>query len=103
MRVAALNDIHGNLPALEAVLAEVEREDVDAIVIGGDVSVGPYPRETLERLRGLGDRVRFLRGNADREAATESAHAAVIWTRERLTDEQRALLAGLPTTISLEV
>ncbi|HEY1367424.1 MAG TPA: metallophosphoesterase family protein [Gaiellaceae bacterium] len=103
MRVASLNDIHGNLPALEAVLVDVEREGVDAIVIGGDVAVGPYPRETLERLQGVGDGVLFLRGNADREAVTESAHAAVAWTSERLTDSQRALLAGLPTTISLEV
>jgi putative phosphoesterase len=102
-RVAVLNDIHGNLPALEAVLQEVVRDEVDAIVIGGDVSVGPYPRETLERLQGLGETVRFLRGNADREAVTESAHAGVEWTSERLTDDQRALLAGLPTTISLEV
>jgi len=103
MKVAVLNDIHGNLPALEAVLAEVEREDVDAIVVGGDVSVGPYPRETLERLDDLGDRVRFLRGNADREAVTESAHAGVAWTRERLTEEQREFLRVLPTTLSLDV
>jgi putative phosphoesterase len=103
MKVAVLDDIHGNLPALEAVLVEVEQEGVDAIVIGGDVTVGPYPRETLERLRSLGDRVLFLRGNADREAVTESAHAGVVWAGERLTDEQREFLRALPTTLSLEV
>jgi predicted phosphodiesterase len=64
--VAALYDIHGNLPALRAVLAEVEREDVDAIVIGGDVANGPLPRETIELLMALGHRARFVRGNGDR-------------------------------------
>jgi len=65
MQVAALYDVHGNLPALDAVLAEVP--DDAAIVVGGDVAYGPYPSETLERLRALGDRVHWLRGNADRE------------------------------------
>jgi putative phosphoesterase len=69
MRVAALCDVHGNLPALEAVLAEVERESVDRIVSGGDLLSPPFASECLERLVGLGDRVVFLRGNADREAA----------------------------------
>ena len=49
LRVAALYDVHGNLPALEAVLAEVEREGVDAIVVGGDIAAGPpQPREVVE-------------------------------------------------------
>src|SRR2546430_12111939 len=63
MRVAALYDVHGNLPALEAVLAEV---DADRIVVGGDVVAGPWPAETLERLRALGDPGSFFRGNAGR-------------------------------------
>jgi Icc-related predicted phosphoesterase len=66
MRVAALYDIHANVPALEAVLAEVERVTVDRIVIGGDVVPGPLPVETIERLRALGDRAVFVRGNGDR-------------------------------------
>jgi putative phosphoesterase len=69
MRVAALCDVHGNLPALEAVLAEVEREGVDRIVSGGDLLSPPFAAECLELLAALGDRVLFLRGNADREAA----------------------------------
>jgi hypothetical protein len=55
VRVAALYDVHGNLPALEAVLAEVP-EDA-RIVVGGDVAAGPFPDATLERLRALGERV----------------------------------------------
>ena len=66
MPVATLYDVHGNLPALEAVLAQIP--DDATIVVGGDVVAGgAQPSETLERLRGLGDRVRWLRGNADRE------------------------------------
>ena len=49
MRIAALYDVHGNLPALEAVLADMP--DDAAIVVGGDVTAGPFPAETLERLR----------------------------------------------------
>src|SRR5712691_9444538 len=65
LRVAALSDIHGNLPALEAVLSEVERERPDLIVSCGDVASGPMPAETIEALRKLKD-ARFVRGNADR-------------------------------------
>jgi predicted phosphodiesterase len=65
VRVAALCDVHGNLPALNAVLADVP--DDAAIVVGGDIAAGAFPAETLEWLRGLGDRVHWLRGNADRE------------------------------------
>jgi predicted phosphodiesterase len=67
MRIAALYDIHGNLPALEAVLAEVELLDVDAIVVGGDVAPGAMTPATIARLRDLGDRARFVMGNGDRE------------------------------------
>src|SRR3954468_3446698 len=67
MRIAALYDIHGNLPALEAVLAEVELLDVDVIVVGGDVAPGAMTPQTIARLRELGDRARFVIGNGDRE------------------------------------
>jgi putative phosphoesterase len=69
MRIAALYDIHGNLPALEAVLAEVEREAPDAIVVGGDLAPGPLVAECFERLRALN--ARFVMGNGDREADVE--------------------------------
>ena len=65
-RIAALYDIHGNLPALEAALAAVDAAGADEILVGGDVVLGPMPRETLDRLLALGGRARFIRGNCDR-------------------------------------
>ena len=67
MRIAAIYDIHGNLPALDAGLAEIEREAPDLIVVGGDVAAGPMPRQTIERLMALDIPAHFVRGNADRE------------------------------------
>jgi diadenosine tetraphosphatase ApaH/serine/threonine PP2A family protein phosphatase len=111
-RVAALYDVHGNLPALDAVLEEVSA-DTDIILVGGDVAAGPWPAETLERLRGLGDRVRWISGNAVRELATPSEptgdeeggppQQAITWTRDRLSQDQLAFLGGLPLTASIEV
>jgi predicted phosphodiesterase len=110
VRVAALYDIHGNLPALEAVLAEVEREPADAIVFGGDIIAGPMPRQTLERVLAFGDRAHLLQGNADRivlefrrglrEGGVGFADA---WVGEQLTDEQAEILGGLPLTVTLDV
>src|SRR5512135_3753076 len=65
MRVAALYDIHANLPALEAVLDEVRQAHVDEIVVGGDVLPGPMPRETLKRLLELDVPVHFIHGNGE--------------------------------------
>src|SRR5439155_982973 len=65
MRVAALYDIHANLPALEAVLDEVRREDVQQILVGGDVLPGPMPREALARLLSLDTPVQFIHGNGE--------------------------------------
>jgi len=88
MRIAALYDVHGMVQALDAVLAEPDVESADRIVIGGDVAAGPFPRESLERLRALGDRALWVRGNADRELTG--------WPREQLTDEEAAFLRDLP-------
>jgi putative phosphoesterase len=98
VRVAALYDVHGMLVPLEAVLEELQRDPVDAIVLGGDVVAGEPPAETLERLRALDGDVRWVRGNTDREVAEpESAEWPVArWSGERLDAEQRAFLAGLP-------
>jgi predicted phosphodiesterase len=103
MRIAALYDVHGNLPALEAVLTELGSVDHDLILVGGDVATGPMPTQTLGILRGLGG-VRFIRGNADRELATGSAtRPGDAWCVAQLSAEQRAFLGGLPQTLSLDV
>ena len=77
MRIAVLSDVHGNLIALDAVLAEVADEGFDLVVSGGDVVAGPMPRECLERLAGLGERVRWVMGNADREVIAALDGAAL--------------------------
>jgi predicted phosphodiesterase len=60
--VAVLSDIHGNLQALEAVLAEVDRRGVEAIILNGDLGTGPMPAQTLDRLATLGSRAVWVRG-----------------------------------------
>jgi predicted phosphodiesterase len=66
-RVAAIYDVHGNLPALQAVLSELQSLNPSLIVVGGDVVAGPMPAEVLDPLAGLGENVCFVRDNADRE------------------------------------
>ena len=104
MRIATLYDVHGNIRALEAVLREIP--DDATIVIGGDVAVGPHPSETLERLRSLGDRALWLRGNADRELTPGepglAPAEAIEPVRAKLTDEQIAFLHGLPPTVQID-
>jgi putative phosphoesterase len=105
MRVAALYDVHGNLPALDAVLEDVPGDAV--ILCGGDCAAGPFPGETLERLRALGDRVRWVRGNADRELTPSERGLAPVevieWVRSRLTPEQITFLHGVPEQVVLDV
>jgi putative phosphoesterase len=111
VRIAALYDIHGNLPALEAVLAEADEIGPDLLLVGGDVAAGPFPRETLERLIALGERVRFIRGNADRALVGAAGGSTTpspwpereAWARAQLTDEQRRLFADLSQTAVVEV
>ena len=67
MRAAVLADIHGNLPALDAVLAEPEVAGADAVVLLGDIALGPMPGRTLDRLAALGDRAVWVHGNCERE------------------------------------
>lgn len=99
--VATLYDIHGNLAALEAVLAEVPADAT--IVVGGDVCAGgEHPSEVLTRLRSLGDRVLWLRGNADRELTRGEEGLApqevIDETRAQLSEDEIAFLYSLPPT-----
>ena len=104
MPIATVYDVHGNLPALEAVLAEIP--DDATIVVGGDVCAGGmHPAETLERLRALGDRVVWIRGNADRELMPGEGglvpEPLVEATRGQLSTEQIAFLHGNPPTAQI--
>jgi putative phosphoesterase len=109
MRVAAISDIHGNLPALEAVLEEVERERPDLIVSCGDVASGPMPAETLERLIALRN-ARFVQGNADRGLVDEFDGTPPgempgpfrDWCAGQITKPQRDFLAGFEHTVLLD-
>ncbi len=106
-RVAALYDIHGNLPALEAVLAEPDVQSADVVLVGGDAVVGPLPRETLDALLALGGRARFIRGNTDRVLAEPSDDGpwAVrnVWVRGELGEERIELLWRWPQTERIEI
>jgi putative phosphoesterase len=114
MKIAALYDIHGNLPALEAVLGEVGAAGVDTVVVGGDVVSGPMPREVLERLLGLEVPVRFIKGNADREVVARMRgeerggvaaefRDVVQWAAEQLQPDYEAVLAGWPAMVQMAV
>jgi putative phosphoesterase len=115
--VAALYDVHGNLPALEAVLADDAFARADAVVVGGDVAAGPLPGEVLDRLDALALPVRWVRGNADREVVAHydrgdtdhsiygpdaPAERADAFTAARITRAHRDLLAGFEDVVRLD-
>lgn len=102
MTAAVLSDIHGVLPALEAVLAEPAVLEAELIVLTGDIAAGPLPVETLDRLVGLGERVLWVRGNADRELVelacggeTSIPDPIAPWAAAQLRSDQIELLGGL--------
>lgn len=109
-RVAVLSDVHGVLPALEAVLAEPDVEAADRIVLTGDITAGPQPVEVLDLLTGLGDRAAWISGNADRELLElRRGRPGTIpdpiapWAAERLREDHLDLLAALPRSLRLSV
>ncbi|HEV3140003.1 MAG TPA: metallophosphoesterase family protein [Vicinamibacterales bacterium] len=114
MRVAVLNDIHGNLPALEAVLKEVRAAGVDRIVVGGDVVPGPMTREVLACLTSLELRVEFLYGNGETAvlgamAGTDDPRVPEIyrpmirWTAHHLQTDYGRLLESWPKTLHRDI
>ncbi|MFE1949313.1 metallophosphoesterase family protein [Streptomyces sp. NPDC059524] len=109
-RVAVLSDIHGVLPALEAVLAEPDVRSADRIVLTGDITAGPQPTQVLDLLTGLGDRVSWISGNADRELLEYRRglrdtipDPIAPWAADQLRDTDLALLAALPRSLTLSV
>ncbi len=95
MRIAALYDIHGNVPALSAALADAIGSGVDAILVGGDVIEGPQPAETLQLLDAAAIPLIWVRGNCDREPSE--------WVIERLSERQLEWLKALPQTQTVDV
>jgi putative phosphoesterase len=112
VRVAALYDIHGNLPALEAVLRDVRGSDVDEIVVGGDVVPGPMPRECLQELRRAKIPTQFISGNGEREVLAartgisspllpNRARVAIRWTAEQLDEVTVRAIGSWPGALHL--
>jgi predicted phosphodiesterase len=115
--VAAICDIHGNLPALEAVQADLKSVRPDLIVVGGDVVAGPMPAEVLDRLAALGENICFVRGNADREVVAvydAGPHADPIdvadftervaaYATSKINGKHRNLLASFDERLLIEV
>ena len=107
--LALISDIHGNLPALEAVLSSINREHVDTVICLGDiVGYGARPNECIERLRG--ENIPCILGNHDASAigrlspAMMNSHArtASVWTIEQLTPDNKDYLADLPLTMDFQ-
>ena len=114
MKVAALYDIHGNLPALEAVLQDIRREGVDRIVVGGDVVPGPMPRETLALLLDLDIPTQFIQGNCEHEVLAQMAGIEtgefpakfgeiLRWVGQQIPPEYERRMAEWPITLRVEI
>jgi putative phosphoesterase len=114
MRVAAIYDIHGNLPALEAVLQEIRKEKADSVIVGGDVLPGPMPRETLACLAELEIPVQYIYGNGEVAvleqmagkiplAVPEPFRPVIQWTAQQLDSGHERSLAAWPKTLRLEI
>jgi putative phosphoesterase len=112
VKVLALYDIHGNVDALEAVLADPRAASPDAVVVGGDAVPGPFSGAALDRLEQLSVPVHWVRGNGEREVAAavgapepEPGDWAAITgaiTAAELGDERALALGELPLTVELE-
>lgn len=114
MRIAALYDVHGNLPALEAVVQEIRQLEIDQVVVGGDVVPGPMQNEALQCLLGLPFPVHFIQGNCEvavLAAATgreigrmpEQAKQAMRWSARQLPPGAQQRFASWPKTLRIEV
>ena len=116
-RVAAIYDVHGNLPALEAVLAELESVKPDLFVVGGDVVAGPMPTEVMDRLVTLCESICFVRGNADREVVAayddrphadpidvaDPAERTAAFAASKIDRAHRDLLASFAERLVVEI
>jgi predicted phosphodiesterase len=114
MRVAAIFDVHANLPALDAVLQEIRQVKVDILVAGGDVLPGPMPRATLQCLLDLDIPVQFIYGNGEvavleqmagkvPAAVPERYRPVIRWTAAQVYPDYERLLAEWPKTLRAEI
>ncbi|MBI3168902.1 MAG: metallophosphoesterase family protein [Chloroflexi bacterium] len=114
MRIAAIYDIHGNLPALEAVLREIKESKADLIVVGGDVVAGPMPVETLSLLQEVTIPTHFILGNAESDVLrhlagkdinglSERANAEARWVAKHLSYEHKQFLSSWAPTLNLNI
>lgn len=100
MRDAVLFDVHGNLKALDAVLAEARAEGFDRLLFGGDlVLFGPEPAACVDRLRGLGDQLVAIKGNTDRYVIDRQDE--VTGWADALGEDRLAWLNSLPAQLAL--
>ena len=111
MRIAVLADVHGNAPALRAVLAEIDRESVDAIVVAGDVVGGPLVRESLELLGARQEQIHWVKGNSEREAVAaydgapvsdDPSGRAAAWSAKALDRGWRNELESWSISLSVD-
>jgi predicted phosphodiesterase len=114
MSIAAIYDVHGNLPALEAVLEEVLVRGVDRIVVGGDVVPGPMPGECLSALSALPLPVEYILGNGEIDTLAaargdalprvpETFHDAMRWSARQLAKDQLAGIESWPRTLEIHI
>jgi predicted phosphodiesterase len=111
--IAALYDIHGNLPALDAVLTDVARSGATEIVVGGDVVPGPMPREVFERLARVTLPIRYISGNGDREIMCRlrgqpstipaQYEPMMRWVASQLDASHERQIASWPATLRVKV
>jgi putative phosphoesterase len=112
--LAAIYDIHGNLPALEAVLSEIHEAEIGQVIVGGDVLPGPMPRETLDRLLALDLPVRFIMGNGDRvvlaqmdriepDEVSPPFRDAIRWTAQQLDARHRMAIESWPRDLAVDI
>ena len=114
MTTAAIYDVHGNLPALEAVMSEIRSARVTEIIVGGDILPGPMPRETLDFLRDAAIPLRLIHGNGDRAVldvlngneptSVPAAFRPLIeWNAAQLTEDHRGWIASWPLTLTTHI
>ncbi len=110
MRIAVVADVHGNLPALRAVLAELDSLRVDAIVVGGDTAAGPLVQESLELLWARHEPLHWVRGNGERETVDrfdgieppQPTSDWAPWSAQRIDRRWRDRMASWPIALELD-